>query len=177
MNTSSISRMKVVAIMVITGGLWFGGMTGMVLAKDLKMYPASFCKPQDGYQAGKFARYSGKIWNYDKVKTLKVECPVTRDNTTNTNGLVGWGMVGKNYHRWGSLTCAMVSKDYKTGNILAKETARLLFSGNQQPRKVYILSGPKKSLSNGMSYYVLSCEIPPWNGHASYLAAYAADEP
>ena len=180
MNTFTTSTMKAVSMIVLAGGVFLGGMTDAAQAGDKKIYSAAYCKPQQGKQAGKYARYSGNIWNYDRRQALIVECPVIRDNTTNRNGLKAWGFAARNSKSAHRLTCTMISKDYKTGKVLASKRTQISASSKPATRPVNVSSGPKKSLSKGMSYYVLNCSIPPVNAknnRASFLASYYVDEP
>ena len=180
MNTLNTSTGKVVSMFVLAGGVILGSLTGQALAGDEKFYTASYCKPHDGNQAAKFARYSGVIWNYDTKRSLKVDCPVTRDNTTNARGLKRWGVAGRNSKPGSHFSCSMESREFKTGRILAKARARLAYSSSTRARRADVRNGPKRSLSRGRSYYVLSCEIPPKNasnGSVSFLTSYYVEEP
>ena len=180
MKTLTTSTVKVISMMILAGGLFLGSMTDAAHAGDKKIYSAAYCKPQDGKQAGKFTRYSGYIWNYDTRRALVVECPVTRDNTSNRNGLKAWGFAARNSKSAHRLTCTMISKDYKTGKVLASKSTQITASSSRATRAVNVSSGPKKSLSKGMSYYVLNCSIPPVNtttNQVSFLSSYYVDEP
>lgn len=61
--------------------------TPMAFAGDSKIYPGAACQPERGARAADLNSLSGFIENKAFTGSMRVTCPIVRDNTTNSNGI------------------------------------------------------------------------------------------
>lgn len=179
MKTFTKHTMNILSMLVLAGGVLFGGMTGNVQAGDKKVYSATMCRPVWGNAIKDLPfRYdTGRIRNHSLTASLKIECPVVRDNHDNVNGLKAFGFVGQNLNKDGRFKCVMSSRDFETGKHL--DSAGWYIPYNKSlPVSQRFNKKPRKSQRSGKSFYRLQCDIPKRlpGRHSSYLSSYWVEE-
>ena len=198
MNIFTNDIIKVFRLLVIAAGIIMGGMESQAQAGDKKVFSATLCTPVVAnagpnakatsftYVSYKYA--SGVIYNYG-THTLSIQCEVTRDNTTNKNGLKAWGFVGRDskndsdllrcrmksinlYHRrsWGERPRGLYAGTTANWVNLRSNVSKQTFKNR--------VKQPEKSSGIGYSSYLLECEIPKYESgkNPSYLASYWVEE-
>ena len=130
-------------------------------ADDNKMYPGSFCQPEDTSTDVR-ATYTGAMNNYGSY-SHSVNCPILRDRTTNTNGTDD---VWVNVYR-GSLagstllSCTFYSIDGNTGSPFFYNAAATAGVGRE---KLVI----RVTNSAGYGPYSLHCLLPIGSSIVAY---------
>ena len=182
MSTFTIHTIKMFSMLVIAGSAMLGGMVTQAQAGDKKIYNAALCTPRVGSSlAGTIVKYkNGAIYNFSTKRSVNVYCPVTRDNTSNKNGLKAWGFVGGNVP--GSqdrLECQMMSLFHAHAGLIGTQKEKwvaLPIDGGART-VANIRKEPSESRKHE-SFYSMECVIPKGKvGKAApFLASYYVDE-
>ena len=182
MSTFTNHTIKMFSMLVIASAGILGGMMGQAQAGDKKIYNAALCTPSEGSQESiSYKHKNGAIYNYDTKRDLDIFCPVTRDNTTNRNGLKAWGFVGRNVpNSQDRLKCRMMSNKHENGFRIKKVPEKWVSLPLDRGSRSHTGTTKEPRVSSGVSgsFYTLHCVIPKAvpGKTPSYLASYYADE-
>lgn len=125
-------------------------------ADDVMTFPGSICHASDPSQAGKIIRSVAGVQNNSSTGAVTVNCPLVRDNHSNTTGTdVVRVYVYRSASATSSLQCTLSSRTNDGGSV---GSHTLTFSGTGNS----ILNLDVSSSTLG-GYYVVSCSLPQFS--------------
>ncbi len=87
--------------------LALSGMASPIRADDVKSYPGSYCQPELASLDAPNMNYSQAVGVVSTAADVHVICPITKDNSANTNGLVSASVRMASGDGIGTVSCFM----------------------------------------------------------------------
>lgn len=126
---------------------------GSVAAEDAKVYGGDWCVPEDDGETS--LSYVGSLYAGSSASSTEVICPIMRDNTINSDGLVA-AHVDVHVPNSGTVWCRIYS--YSQGG----SQLDVAYDGSSTPGDQALDWGMDIGSSDGSdpSYYFLRCSMP-----------------
>ena len=135
-------------------GLCVGSAHARDYKKDGKIYPGSACKPVSGSNTTNMAYgVTGSLAN-KSTGTIRVHCPIVRDNFKKDLGIEHIQVNFSDYHKRVKLTCKAEAWS-NSGRLLSSKSAT---GSGQNSQGMLFLHGPRNV--KGAAYFTLVCDVP-----------------